>query len=377
MQEMPTYRMLLPPAAKPLVTMAPTHDAPPAPLPPMLMPSVGVLGIVATIAAVRVGRELILPIVLAILASLILSPMVRWLRRHRVPEHFGAGVVVFGALALLLCAAISLIAPATNILSRAPAALSTGESRIRTLVRPLEALQATAERIQQVGAPQSGDGPARVEVAAPGIVARWSGSTLSAGLTIVSTIFLSYFLLASGPMFRRKIADVLPSRFERARFATLFDEIELVTSRYLLLSLTINGGVAVATASGLWLVGMPNALLWGCVAGVLNFVPYLGAYTTLAVLTLSVLSTPDSTGHQIFAPVIFLCIHLLESNIVTPTVLGRRLPLSSIAVFVALLFWGWMWGIPGAVIAVPVTVVIKVTCDHLPGLEHVGALLND
>jgi predicted PurR-regulated permease PerM len=357
--------------------MPPTHDPAPAPLPAMLMPSVGTLGVVATIAALRVGRALVLPIVLAILASLILSPLVRWLRRRRVPEHFGAAVVVFGALAVATSAAISLIGPATNFLNRAPAALSMGESRIRTLVRPLEALQETAERIQQVAAPPAGDGPARVSVAAPGILARWSGSTVSIGLALFSTIFLSYFLLASGPMFRRKVADALPSRFERAAFATLFDEIELVTSRYLLLSLIINAGVALATATGLWLVGMPNALMWGCIAGVLNFVPYLGAYTTLALLTLSALSTPETTGHEMFAPVILLCIHLLESNIVTPTVLGRRLPLSSIAVFVALLFWGWMWGIPGAVIGVPLTVVIKVTCDHLPGLEHVGALLND
>lgn len=353
------------------------NDSAPAPLPPMLMPSVGTLGVVATIAAVRLGRALILPMVLAILASLILSPMVRLLRRNRIPEHFGAAVVVFGALAVAGCVAISLVGPATTFLNRAPAALAAGESRIRSFVRPLEALQATAERIQQVGTPPTGEGPARVEVAAPGIVERWSGSTLSAGLAIVSTIFLSYFLLASGPMFRKKLADALPSRFERNRFATLFEEIELVTSRYLLLSLIINAGVAVAAAIGLWLVGIPNALVWGLVAGVLNFVPYLGAYTTMALLALFVLSSPDATGHEIFGPVVLFGIHLLESNIVTPTILGKRLPLSSIAVFVALLFWGWMWGIPGAVIAVPLTVVIKVTCDHLPGLEHVGALLND
>jgi predicted PurR-regulated permease PerM len=270
-----------------------------------------------------------------------------------------------------------LIGPATAFLNRAPAAFAAGESRIRRLVRPIEALQATAERIQQVGGPPAGEGPARVEVASPGIVERWSGSTLSAALAIVSTIFLSYFLLASGPMFRKKLADALPSRFERERFATLFEEIELVTSRYLLVSLLINTGVATAAAIGLWLVGIPNPILWGCAAGVLNFVPYLGAYTTITLLTLSVLSGPDTNGHEIFGPVVLFGIHLLESNIVTPTILGRRLPLSSIAVFVALLFWGWMWGIPGAVIAVPLTVVIKVTCDHLPGLEHVGALLND
>jgi predicted PurR-regulated permease PerM len=170
----------------------------------MLMPSVGMLGVVATIAALRVARALMLPIVLAILASLILSPLVRWLRRRHLPEHCGAAVAVFGTLAVIGCGAISLVAPATNFLSRAPSALSAGESRIRGLIRPLEDLQATAERIEQVAATPAGEGPARVEMAAPGIVARWSGSTLSVGLALFSTIFLSYFLLASGPMFRKK-----------------------------------------------------------------------------------------------------------------------------------------------------------------------------
>ncbi len=343
----------------------------------MLMPSVGTLTILAALTALRVGRALVFPIVLAILISLVLSPLVRVLRRAGIAEHYGAAIIVFGALALAAAGVAALTGPATAFLDGAPASLAAAEQRIHRLVRPLERLQKTAERVEQATAPPSSSAPPRVEMATPGILARWSGSTISAGLALFSTIFLTYFLLASGPMFRKKLADALPSRFERARFATLFDDIELVTSRYLLISLMINTGVAAATALGLWLVGMPNALLWGGLAGLLNFVPYLGAVTTFCLLVLAALSTTDPSGRMVFAPVIFLCIHLLESNIITPTVLGRRLPLSPIAIFVALLFWGWMWGIPGAVIAIPLTVVIKVACDHLPGLERYSALLND
>jgi predicted PurR-regulated permease PerM len=344
----------------------------------MLMPLLGILTVLATITALKLARELMLPIVVALLLSLIMSPVVRALRRRRIPEHLGAAVVVFGTVALAAGAAFAVAGPASDFFAKAPETLAAAQQRLQAIARPLEAFQRTAERVEAATTTAS-TSPirARVEIAPEGFLARWSGGTLTALVSAFSAVFLTYFLLASGPMFRKKIADALPSRFERARFASLFDEIELVTSRFLGLSLMINAGVAVATAIALVIAGMPNPFLWGTVAGALNFIPYLGAYTTLALITVTAISLPDPSGRLVFAPLMFLVIHLTESNLVTPWVLGRRLPLSPIAIFTALIFWGWLWGIPGAVVAVPLTVVIKVACDHLPGMERFGALLND
>jgi len=352
------------------------RDSPPT-LHPLLTSSLLILTVIASVAALKTARDLVLPVVLAILFSLVLSPVVRWLRRRRVPEPVGAALVVFGAVGLCAAGVATLSGPVSDFIARAPATLAVAETKLRALVQPLAVLQRTAARVESVTTALSSATPPRVALASPGIVARWSARTIAASVAVFSIVFLTYFLLASGPMFRKKLADVLPGRFERSRFTMLLDEIELATSHYLLLALIINSGVAVATATGLWLVGMPNAPLWGLLAGILNFVPYLGALTTMALLALAVVVSPGSTGHEMLAPVVFLGIHLVESNLATPTILGRKLPLSAIAIFAALIFWGWLWGILGVAIAVPLTVVMKITCDHVPGLQRLGTLLND
>lgn len=218
----------------------------------MLMPLLGILTVLATITALKLARELMLPIVVALLLSLIMSPVVRALRRRRIPEHLGAAVVVFGTVALAAGAAFAVAGPASDFFAKAPETLAAAQQRLQAIARPLEAFQRTAERVEAATTTAS-TSPirARVEIAPEGFLARWSGGTLTALVSAFSAVFLTYFLLASGPMFRKKIADALPSRFERARFASLFDEIELVTSRFLGLSLMINAGVAVATAIAL------------------------------------------------------------------------------------------------------------------------------
>ena len=121
---------------------------------------------------------------------------------------------------------------------------------------------------------------------------------------------------------------------------------------------------------------MPSPLLWGGMAAVLNFVPYLGPLATVIVIGLAALVSIDATSHALLAPAAFLLIHLVESNFITPTLLGRHLPVNTVAIFLGLLFFGWMWGIPGAVLAVPLTVCAKLVCDHVPALAHVGDLLD-
>jgi predicted PurR-regulated permease PerM len=352
-------------------------ESPPAATHSLLMPAVGTMSVVLIIACLHAGRPLVLPVVVALLLSIVLSPVVRALRRRGIPERVGSAFIVFGVVAIVVVCFLAAIGPATDWVSTLPQNVSRVEARIRGVTRPLEAIQKTAEKVQQVGAPPSTGEPPRVAIVSEGVVARWTSSTLSVLFAIVSIVFLTYFLLASGPMFRRKLADVLPRRVDRTRVINWLEQIELVASRFLLLSLMINTGVAAATAAGLRIVGMPHPVLWGATAGLLNFVPYIGALATTTVLSLAALSISDPGTHVIFAPVIFVFIHLIESNLVTPTVLGHRLPVSPIVIFVGLLFWGWVWGIPGAVIAVPLTVVIKITCDHLPALQHIGDALGN
>jgi predicted PurR-regulated permease PerM len=334
--------------------------------------------VVMSIAALKLGREIALPIFVSLMLTLLLSAPVRWLRRHRVPEKIGAAIVVFGALGVAVGAVATLITPASQWVATAPATISKVEAKVRLLMRPIAALEQSANRMATVtnSATPSGRAPAQVQLATPTIAERLLDA-LGIVPATVSVIFLTYFLLASGQLFRRKIAQILPGRRDVAHFETVLSEIELMTSRFLATATMINIGVGILTSLALWAVGLPNPILWGGLAAVLSFVPYLGPITSITIITAVALTTIDNVGHALLAPACATAIHLTESNFVTPTLLGRRLPVNTVAIFLGLIFFGWVWGIPGAVLAVPLTTVFKIACDHIPALKHLGELLGN
>jgi predicted PurR-regulated permease PerM len=183
-------------------------------------------------------------------------------------------------------------------------------------------------------------------------------------------------MLAAGSLFRQKLAALLPARADRAHVIDALAEIEVQMSRYLFLTTLINVAVGLLTWAVLAALGMPNAALWGAVAGVLNFIPYVGAIATLALIAIAGLVSFDQSNRALYAAGAFFVINMIESNLATPLLLGRRLPLNAVALFVGVLFWGWIWGITGAVLAVPLTVMIKVICDHVEPLEPVALFLD-
>jgi predicted PurR-regulated permease PerM len=338
-----------------------------------------VITVVMSITALKIGRPVVLPVVIAILLSLLLSTPVRWLRRRRIPERFGAAIMVFGALGIAAGAGALLVKPAIEWISSAPATLAKVETKIRLLAKPIAALQQSADRMATVTGPAApaGKPPAQVQLTTPGFFERVSMGTLASVPAALSVVFLTYFLLASGPLFRRKIAQILPGRRDVVHLETILDEIEIVTSKFLATATMINVGVGIATALALWAAGLPNAILWGGVATVFNFVPYLGPIVTASIIALAALASFDEPARALVAPGCFVVIHLSENNFITPMLLGRRLPVNTVAIFLGLLFFGWIWGIPGAVLAVPLTTVVKVACDHIPALHHFGEALGN
>ena len=335
-----------------------------------------VIGTLVIIAALRLGRPLALPVVIALLLTLMLSAPVRWLRRQHVPERLGAAIVVLGALGVAVAATLLLVSPAAQWIASAPTTMRHLETRIRRLALPLTTLERSADRVRQATDPVASDAPQAVHLATPGILARVSVEAAAAAPVALSVVFLTYFLLANGPLFRRKLAGLLPGPDELYRREHLLGEIAVAASHYLMTVTAVNAGVGALTALALWAVGVPSPLLWGGLAAILNFVPYLGPVVTAVFITFAALVGIEATGHALLAPLAFVVIHLVESNVVTPTLLGRHLPLNTVAIFLGLLFFGWLWGIPGAVLAVPLTVCAKLVCDHVPALVNVGDLLD-
>ena len=329
------------------------------------------------IATLRLGQAVVLPVVIALLLTLTLTAPVRWLMKRRIAERFAAAIVVFGALATFTGAAALVATPAMQWIDTAPQSAQKLESRLQAIVRPFSKLQRYADRMQRATANTTSDSPRTVQIAAPGLVERLSFDTLSAIPIALTVVFLTYFLLANASLFRRKLAGLLPGRTELRRREHLLSQIEVAASHYLTTVVAVNAGVGLLTALALWAVGVPSPFLWGGVAAVLNFVPYLGPIVTASIIALAALVGVDDLSRAVIAPAIFLLIHLIETNLVTPTLLGRHLPVNTVALFLGLLFFGWMWGIPGAVLAVPLTVCAKLVCDHVPSLAHVGELLDN
>ncbi|HTJ24038.1 MAG TPA: AI-2E family transporter [Gemmatimonadaceae bacterium] len=348
-----------------------------AEVPPSSSRILVVIAGVMLIATLRLGRMLVLPIVISVMLTLTLGAPVRWLQRKRIPGRLAAALVVFGALGAGVGVATALASPAVQWAASAPATIKVLEAKIRRIMNPFTALQQSADRMQQAAAAGTGNAPRTVQLATPGILARLSVDSVAIVPATFSVIFLTYFLLANGPLVRRKLAGLRPGRPELERREHLLGEIELAASHFLVTVALINTGVGAITTLALWAVGVPNPLLWGGIAAVLNFVPYLGPMVTVAIIALAALATIGSTGHALLAPAAFLVVHLTESNLVTPLLLGRHLPVNTVAIFLGLLFFGWMWGIPGAVLAVPLTVCVKLVCDHVPALSHVGELLDN
>lgn len=332
------------------------------------------------IAALRLGSSLLIPIAFSVLLALLLNPLVRGMTKWKIPESVGAAIMVFGSTALIAAGAWWLSDPAAEWLKKAPEQMQSMESKLRRIKKPIADIQKTAERVEQAATSTSSSGTAGQAAApapaAPSMVARLGYNTaglIGAGLTVV---FLTYFLLASGPMLKKKLPRLVPEASRRERMDHALEEIEKQMSRYLLLNSVISLVVGLLTWGLLAALGMPNAALWATAAFIFNYVPYAGALATMALIAFAGIVSFDTPEKTLLALGGFTVINLLEGNLITPTILGKNMPLNSLAIFVSLLFWGWVWGVAGAVMAVPLTVMVQVVCAHVPRLRSFAILLD-
>ena len=335
------------------------------------------LFVLAALYTLYFARAFFLPIVLALLLSFLLSPVVRALKKLHIPNGIGAALVVFGLLGSLGLGIYELAGPAYEWAQQAPRQLRRLERKLAEFKKPVQTMsQATrqVEKITQVGASQE---PRMVEVQTETLGERMfsQATELIAGGTIM--FILLFFLLASGDLFLRKLIRVLPSLSDKKRAVEIARQIEQDVSTYLLTITVINLALGLAVWGLMTWIGIPNPLLWGVLAFVTNYIPYVGAILMIAVLAMVGFLTFEGTSQALMAPGVFVGLNLLESYLVTPMVLGHRLTLNPVVIFLGLTFWGWLWGITGALLAVPIMVVLKIICDRSEPLSSIGEFLGD
>jgi predicted PurR-regulated permease PerM len=336
------------------------------------------LFVLAAFYTLYFARDFLLPIVLALLFNLLLSPFVRFLRRLHVPTALGAAVVILGALAAFFWGVYELSGPAYDWMTRAPQSLRKVEGRLRELKRPVQTIGKATEQVEKIAQVAPGGPPATtVAVSTPSLGARLLSRATDLGASTAITVILLFFLLASGDLFLRKLIKVLPSLSDKKRAVEIARQVETDVSAYLATVAMINTGLGIAVALAMWLLGLPNPLLWGVMVALTNFIPYLGALTCYVVFALLGFLTFPDFAHALAPVGAFLVLNVLEAYLVTPMVLGHRLTLNPVVVFLSLTFWSWLWGIPGAILAVPITVVGKIFCDHIAPLAPLGEFLGD
>jgi predicted PurR-regulated permease PerM len=334
------------------------------------------LVILATLYTLYFARALMLPVVLAVLFSILLAPSVRALRRVHVPEAFGALIVLLVVIAMLGFAADKLSEPATEWLNKAPQSLSQIERKTKSLKNFVGEIRRLTDRITTMTR-GPGEKPPR-EVVVENM--NWSGVLLGQTqyflVGSLSTLILLYFLLASGDTFLRKLVRILPRLRDKVRAVEVTREIQHEIGRYFLTVGCINIALGVVTAIAMWILGMPNPALWGVLVAILNFIPYVGPTLSMITLTLAALLTFETLSQALLVPLVFVGLTLFEGQFLQPIVVGRRLALNPVVIFISFLLWGWLWGIAGLLIAVPLLVTIKICCDHLEPLAPIAEFLG-
>jgi predicted PurR-regulated permease PerM len=323
------------------------------------MATVGIF-VLLLIAALYFCRPILLPVTAALVIGTTFAPVVKDAARHRISPWLTA--VVLGMVLVVAAAlAVTLLAsPASQWIAKAPEVGAAIKQKLYVLDRPLAALR----ELQEVLLPSSGTTVA-VEQSQLAIVTPVISVVTPAVIQITLFFVTLIFFLATQMDFRRYMASFFTTRNAKLRFIRISNDIEEHLASYVAIVTVINFGLGVVVAIGAWLFGFPSPIIFGILAMVLNFIPYIGAACMTVILLGVGLVTFPSLGYALVPPAAFVALATVEGQFITPTVLGHRLTLNPLVVLLALAFWAWLWGPLGAFLAVPLTIVGLVTLQHL------------
>ncbi len=328
------------------------------------------------------ARPVVLPLFLACMIAMALKPCIRWLSSFHIPPALSSAVVLCLLAAAVGTGFFQLGHPALTWMNEAPQHMTELRQRVQTVFPRLVRFNLAAAAVNNLGATE--EEKKEQQKKAPTVelkdnrgthsILNWTG-TLLAG--VGETLVLLYLLLASGDLFLQKLVRVMPTLTDKKRAVDISREIQLNISTYLFSVSLINTALGAVVSAGLWWLGVPNPVMWGVLAALLNFVPYFGPVAGVVLLGTVGLLSFDSLWAGLLPPGLYLLLHLLEANLVTPILMGRRFTLNPVVIFVSLIFWTWLWGVPGALLSVPILVSAKVVCDRIPTLSSVSELLAD
>lgn len=338
--------------------------------------------LLAVLTVLYLARDLILPIVGALILSLVFLPLVRGMKKIFIPRPLGSGLVVLSLLAGLIGGVYYLADPASVWLDKAPQSLREIDSKLRRVTGSVNSVATATAQVQDItdkftNGNETKKKPREVIVREPTMASTFFYSARNFTVSLISTLVLLYFLLASGDLFLRKTIAVTPKFSDKKRAVDIAQQVEAAVSTYLFTVTFINVCLGCAVALAMYLLGVPNPILWGVMVAALNFIPYIGDIISFTVLSIVGLLSFDHLWQSLLVPGIFYLLTAIEGYLITPLIVSRRLSLNPVVIIVSVLFWGWMWGVPGALLAVPILVVLKTLCDRVESLQVFGEYLSE
>ena len=334
------------------------------------------LFVLACFFALHEARTVCMPIILALLFGLLLAPVIRFLKQHHVPEPLGAAIVLVAVGSVIGYGVYRLSEPAAEWVAKAPGAFRQIEYKLGVLKKPMEEMGKATALVEKM---TTLNGPAKkqeIEVKQHTLTDTLFNQTGEFVVGTITTMMLLFFLLASGDLFLQKLVKILPRFHDKKRAVEIVREMEHQISTYLFTVTLINIGVGAAVGAAMYALDMPNPMLWGVMACLLTYVPYLGP--AIGVITVAVVAilTFDSLGWALLIAGTYWGITIIEGTFVTPQILGHRLTLNPFVILAGLIFWGWLWGIPGTFLAVPLIASVKIFSDHIESLSPLGEFLG-
>jgi predicted PurR-regulated permease PerM len=349
-----------------------------------------VLSVLAVFYTLYLASDIVVPFVLAIVLNLLLQPARRFLsERLRLPAPLASLVLILALFGVIGGIGTAISVPASGWIARAPQSLPTLQEKLSALRRPIEYVQEGMRKIdelmrqQEPGRNQNQDQNQHqqtVNVQQPSNVGSVGLSVLSGTRAFVGQLFtllvVLFFLLSSGDSLLRRFVEILPRFDEKKRVVRITEEIERNVSGYLATITVMNALVGIASGLNAWACGLPDPLLWGTVAFLLNYIPILGPFCGVVIFFFVGLFTYSSFWSAFIPAGVYLTIHVIEGETVTPMLVAHRFTLNPVLVIVSLFFWDWMWGVIGALLAVPLLAVAKIVCDRIPALVPLGHLIG-
>lgn len=319
-------------------------------------------------------RSVLLPMVLALLLSYLFRPIVRGLARLKIPLSVSAAFILIGLFALVGYGISALATPAVGWFQKAPTGLTELQHKLLPVKKSVaQVTQATGEIEKLTTAtPET----KTVEVKRHPITEMLFMRTPEFIASAVLSSILLYFLLVYDQVFIAKLVKLLPTLSDKKTAVSIAHDIESQVSRYLFTITAINAGLGLAVGTAVGLLGLRNPVMWGVMVALLNFVPYLGALTGIICMTIGAVLSFDSLGYALIFPAVYLAFGTLEGSFITPWIMGRSLTLNPVIILLSLTFWGWMWGIVGIILAVPILAAFKIFCAHIKPMEPLAEFLS-